>query len=63
MKKLLYIPVNSKPEELSTNKFEKIMVEGVDEPGIGKEVAIKKAYREMDNLINKISRQLASSSR
>ncbi|GAA0179482.1 FMN-dependent NADH-azoreductase [Clostridium sediminicola] len=48
---------------LGINKFEKILVEGVDDPKIGKEVAIEKAYKEMDNVINKISRQLVSSNR
>lgn len=48
---------------LGINKFEKIMVEGVDEPDIGKEMAIKKAYKEMDSVINKISRQLVLSNR
>lgn len=40
---------------LGIKKFEKIMVEGVDIPSVGKETAIKKAYDEMDEIITKLS--------
>lgn len=41
---------------LGVKRFEKLMVEGVDTPKIGKEAAIKKAYEKMDDIIDKISR-------
>lgn len=41
---------------LGVKRFEKLLVEGVDTPKIGREAAIKKAYKEMDSIIDKISK-------
>jgi FMN-dependent NADH-azoreductase len=43
---------------LGIQRFEKLMVEGVDVKQIGKENAIQKAYESMDKLIDRISRQV-----
>lgn len=40
---------------LGVNKFEKILVEGVDDPSVGREKAITKAYKDIDNVIDKLS--------
>ncbi len=40
---------------LGVKRFERLMVEGVDVPDIGKEEAIRKAFKDMDSIIDKIS--------
>lgn len=45
---------------LGINKFEKLLVEGVDMKNIGKDVALQKAYKDMDKIIKKISRELVT---
>lgn len=40
---------------LGINKFEKILVQGVDMPSIGKDEAIRKANEDIDKIINKLS--------
>lgn len=42
---------------LGVKKFEKILVEGVDMPSVGKEQAIAKANEDMDKVIEKLSRK------
>lgn len=42
---------------LGVKKFEKLLVEGVDMPKIGREIAIEKAYDEIDSIIKKISKK------
>lgn len=39
---------------LGISRFDKIMVEGVDMPSIGREAAIEKAFEEMDDIISNI---------
>lgn len=39
---------------LGINKFEKLLVEGVDMPDIGRDKAIKKAFDEIDGVIDKL---------
>ncbi len=41
---------------LGINKFEKILVQGVDVPDIGRDEAIKKAYKDADDIVEKISK-------
>lgn len=41
---------------LGIHKFEKILVEGVDMPDIGRDEAIKLAYEDIDHVVNKLSR-------
>lgn len=48
-------------EFLGIKKFEKILIEGVEESSIGKEEALHKAYKEMDSVINRLSRELVLS--
>ena len=43
---------------LGIDRFEKLMVEGVDVPEIGRDKAVQKAYESMDKLIDRISRQI-----
>lgn len=40
---------------LGINKFEKILVEGIDMPDIGKDVAMKKAFEDVEDVIDKLS--------
>lgn len=40
---------------LGVNKFEKILVEGIDMPDIGKDNAIKKAFEDVEDVIDKLS--------
>lgn len=40
---------------LGINKFEKILVEGIDMPDIGKDIAMKKAFQDVENVIDKLS--------
>lgn len=40
---------------LGINKFEKILVEGIDMPDIGKDIAMKKAFEDVENVIDKLS--------
>lgn len=42
---------------LGINRFEKILVEGVDTTDVGKDQAIKNANEDIDNVIKKISKQ------
>lgn len=46
---------------LGINKFEKILIEGVDMSSIGKDEALHKAYKDMDSVIKKLSRELVLS--
>lgn len=39
---------------LGINKFEKLLVEGVDMPDVGRDKAIKKAFDEIDGVIDKL---------
>lgn len=41
---------------LGINKFEKILIEGVDMPDIGREEAIKTAYKDIEHVIDKLSK-------
>ena len=40
---------------LGINKFEKILVEGIDMPDIGKDIAMKKAFEDVEDVIDKLS--------
>jgi FMN-dependent NADH-azoreductase len=40
---------------LGINKFEKILVEGIDMPDVGKDIAMKKAFEDVENVIDKLS--------
>ena len=40
---------------LGINKFEKILVEGIDMPDIGKDIAMKKAFEDVEDIIDKLS--------
>lgn len=40
---------------LGINKFEKILVEGIDMPDIGKDIAMKKAFEDVEAVIDKLS--------
>lgn len=40
---------------LGINKFEKILVEGVDDPSVGREKAISSANKDIDNVLAKLS--------
>ncbi|GAA0740110.1 FMN-dependent NADH-azoreductase [Clostridium oceanicum] len=42
---------------LGVEKFEKILVEGVDMPSVGKEKAMEKAYEDIDKVIDKLSKK------
>lgn len=42
---------------LGVNRFEKILVEGIDMPDVGKDEAIKIAYEDIDSVVKKFSRQ------
>ncbi|MFL0248932.1 FMN-dependent NADH-azoreductase [Clostridium neuense] len=37
------------------DKFEKLLVEGVDMPSVGKHEALEKAFKEIDNLVDKMA--------
>jgi FMN-dependent NADH-azoreductase len=43
---------------LGVSKFEKILVQGVDMPSIGKEEAIKMAYEDIDDVVRKLSKEV-----
>lgn len=42
---------------LGINKFEKILVEGVDMQDVGREEAMRRAYEDIDKVIEKLSRE------
>lgn len=42
---------------LGINRFEKIFIEGIDMPSIGKDEALKFAYEDIDHVVNKLSRR------
>ncbi|WMJ79377.1 NAD(P)H-dependent oxidoreductase [Clostridium sp. MB40-C1] len=42
---------------LGINKFEKILIQGVNMPEIGRDEAISRAYEDVDRVINKLSRE------
>ncbi|MCY6957171.1 FMN-dependent NADH-azoreductase [Clostridium brassicae] len=42
---------------LGINRFEKILVQGVNMPGIGRDEAINRAYEDVDRVVNKLSRE------
>lgn len=46
---------------LGIKKFQRILIEGVDDSSIGKEEALHRAYKEMDGVISKLSRELVLS--
>ncbi|MCT8978515.1 NAD(P)H-dependent oxidoreductase [Clostridium sp. CX1] len=40
---------------LGVSNFEKILVQGVDDPSVGKDKAIAKAYKDIDSIVKKLS--------
>lgn len=42
---------------LGIKKFEKILVEGVDDPSVGKDEALRKAYTEIDMVVDKLAQR------
>ncbi|MEL7598183.1 MAG: NAD(P)H-dependent oxidoreductase [Clostridiaceae bacterium] len=42
---------------LGMNKFEKILVEGVDMQDVGREEAMRRAYEDIDKVVEKLSRE------
>lgn len=41
---------------LGVRNFEKILVQGVDDPSVGREKAISKAYKDIDDVVKKLSK-------
>lgn len=42
---------------LGIKRFEKILIEGVDMPSVGRDEALKKAYKEMDGIVEKFTKE------